>query len=385
MIIFQVINNIAVDNKGGGAELFVIRLLEQMHLKFDCHLIIVWQYHTQKEIEIINKLHGKVNIHFLFEGKKKNTIGFFSIRRKFKALVRKYSPNIINSHSALPDLLNASLSFLHTRKIHSVRTMHTDIHWIDSAIIEWLFINLVFPIVFDKEIAISKATKKRLDNRMLTKLTKNNSDLIYNGISTDLFDLPYKRVGLSKHSDYKYTPLKILSVGRLSHQKGYEYLLKAVKLIENEVNYKLLIVGDGPTYNSLITLSKNLGLETSIEFLGFRNDVLEIMAKSHIFVSSSLWEGFPTVVLEAMAIGLPIIATNVSGSRELITDNKTGLLVPVRDPEAIAKAIVQLVSNPEFSENLISNANEVVKKHTITKVARKYAKVYRELVFNENN
>lgn len=378
MVVFQVVNNIAVDIKGGGAELFAIRLLEQIHELFECHLVVVWQYHSQKEIEIVNKLHGKIQIHFLYERIDKDKISFFKLRRRFKKLIYKFSPEIINSHSALPDLLNASINVFHLHKIHSVRTMHTDIKWIDNFFLEQFFINWIFPLMFDREISISKATKDRLEDRFLAKLTKKSSPLIYNGIPDDLLNFSHK-INQSKYRDYSTSPVKIISVGRLSQQKGYEYLLHALKLIGKKVSYKFFIVGDGPQYNALLELSKSLGLDKSVEFLGFKNDVLEIMAQCQIFVSSSLWEGFPTVLLEAMAIGLPVIATNVSGSRELIINNKTGLLVPVKNPEAIAKAIINITSDPELSKLLVSNAKEMVKKYTMKHVATRYINLYRQM------
>lgn len=379
MVVFQVVNNIALDIAGGGAELFVIRLLEEIYEEVECHLIIVWQYNSKKEAEIVDDLQRKVKIHFLCKRSESRSNGFLKLRTRFMNLVSEYCPSVIHSHSALPDMLNASVKIFHIKKIRSLRTMHTDINWINNNFLEKIIINWIFPICFDNEISISKATKNRLDGRLIARLFKKSSPLIYNGISEKIIEHLSEKTNYFDATIMSSTPVKIISVGRLSHQKGFEYLLRAAKLLKNDLDYQLILVGDGPKSDSLKKLSKSLGLQNKVEFLGFRDDVLQIMAKSHIFVSSSLWEGLPTVLLEAMAIGLPVIATDVSGSREIIINNKTGMLVPIKNPKAIVNAIITLISNPRLTESLVLNAKEMVRNYSMANVAIKHVNYYKQL------
>jgi len=132
----------------------------------------------------------------------------------------------------------------------------------------------------------------------------------------------------------------ILAVGRLHRQKGYPYLLKAFSLIEKDIEEKLLIIGTGEEENQLRKLAEKLGIESHVLFGGFQKNPFKYMKHASLFVLSSLWEGLPNVLLEAMACGTAVIATDCpSGPSEIITSGKNGILVPTEDEQALAEAI----------------------------------------------
>ena len=109
-------------------------------------------------------------------------------------------------------------------------------------------------------------------------------------------------------------------------------------------------------------LQTELGLNEVLHFLGHRNDVKELLQASECFVLSSLWEGFATVLLEAMAAGTPVVATDILGNRDAIRSGVDGLLVPVKNPDALAQAVLEIVNNPELSLKFSNNARGRVVK-----------------------
>jgi glycosyltransferase involved in cell wall biosynthesis len=138
----------------------------------------------------------------------------------------------------------------------------------------------------------------------------------------------------------------LTTVARLVALKDIGTLLRAFERCSpGERNLLLLLVGDGECRQELETLAGELGIAPRVRFMGFRDDIEGILSASDLFVLSSLTEGMPLSVLEAMAAGLPVVATRVGGVPELVTDGETGLLVAPKDPEALAAALLSLIED----------------------------------------
>ncbi len=138
-------------------------------------------------------------------------------------------------------------------------------------------------------------------------------------------------------------------VARLREQKGHVYLIDALpRVVEKYPNVKFVFVGRGQKEAELKAQVARLGLQEYVIFLGLRRDVKELLNEFDVFVLPSLWEGFPNVVLEAMSCSLPVIATTVEGTVELVVDGETGFLVPSRDPQALATALLKILDSPEL-------------------------------------
>ncbi len=132
-------------------------------------------------------------------------------------------------------------------------------------------------------------------------------------------------------------------VARLSPEKDIDTLLRATALVvRQDASFRLEIAGDGPCMSSLRQTSASLGLEEHVRFLGEVRDVAALLARAGLFVLSSLSEGISLTLLEAMACGLPLIATRVGGNPEVICDGETGFLVPPQNPRALADALLRL-------------------------------------------
>jgi len=176
---------------------------------------------------------------------------------------------------------------------------------------------------------------------------------------------------------------KVLFVGQLKKYKGINYLIKAIKLLSEEgLPLNLTIVGGGPEKRSLETYAENLGVNA--KFTGIVSDELlpSHYSDADIFVLPSVSgrEGFGLVILEAMSYGKPVIVTDIPGPNEIVKNGYNGILVPPKDPEALAKAIKTLASDSELRHTLSINARETVKRFSWEKVGEKYQSVYKSII-----
>lgn len=155
----------------------------------------------------------------------------------------------------------------------------------------------------------------------------------------------------------------ILWVGRMDPIKGLDTLVDAVGLVKRERDVKLLLVGDGPERRLLESCVARCGLESTVHFLGRRDDVFGLVRLADLFVFPSRTEGMPNALLEAMAGRLPVITTDVPGCRDLVADGETGRVVRVDDAGALASAIVAAIENPEATQEMSATAWHYVKDH----------------------
>ena len=154
------------------------------------------------------------------------------------------------------------------------------------------------------------------------------------------------------------------TIGRPRPVKGYTYLVEAfARLSETHPDTHLLFVGDGPDQSALMQQAQSAGLAERITFLGDQLDIPHLLPALDIFVLPSLYEGLPNVVLEAMACGLPVVATAVGGTPELVIDRESGLLIPPKEPIILAEALSQLILDPEQRARLGKAAKARVEQH----------------------
>jgi len=173
----------------------------------------------------------------------------------------------------------------------------------------------------------------------------------------------------------------IVAVGRLAKVKGFDILIQAVARLIKELDVRLIIIGDGEERSNLLRLTKELRVDGVVCFLGWQSNPWKYMARADVFVLSSLVEGFPNVIGEAMALGLPVLATNCSpGVRELLEDGKSGLLVPAGDPEALAEGIARVLSDEGLRQELAQRGRQRVAQFDLPKVIMLYEDVLLRLL-----
>jgi glycosyltransferase involved in cell wall biosynthesis len=177
------------------------------------------------------------------------------------------------------------------------------------------------------------------------------------------------------------TPAAI-AVARLSAEKDFPTLLNAISIaIATVPNLTLKIIGDGPERGRLECLATSLNLNSHVQFLGERTDVPTLLAQSGFFVTSSLTEGISLTLLEAMAVGLPVIATQVGGNSEIVDAPRTGRLVPAANPAALAAAIVEMCRVPgEWRSMGIAGRERVEEHFELRRMINDYESLYRKLL-----
>ncbi len=171
----------------------------------------------------------------------------------------------------------------------------------------------------------------------------------------------------------EYTPLVIGAVARLSPEKGLEYLLRAVALLRDRADrdyephpaIEVVLAGDGPSHEQLEYLTAELRLNEKVRFLGevAHDDVPRVLQSFDIFAMPSTWEGFGVSALEASAMELPVVASNVHGIPDVVVHGETGILTPPRDVEAIADAIARLIADAELRRTMGAAGRAFVERY----------------------
>lgn len=165
-------------------------------------------------------------------------------------------------------------------------------------------------------------------------------------------------IGAIRARDLSHPPV-VVSVTRLRPPKDTLTLVRALQIVAPQL-HQALIVGDGPERSSISTAIDQAGLGDRVELLGDRADVRELLARSDIFVLATLSEGMPLALLEAMAEGLPVVASRVGGIPEIVQDGENGLLVPAGDPDALARALHRLLTDPDLRIRLGKAARRTI-------------------------
>jgi glycosyltransferase involved in cell wall biosynthesis len=174
--------------------------------------------------------------------------------------------------------------------------------------------------------------------------------------------------------DRAWSPPRLLSVGRIVHQKGLDLGLRALAGLK-DLDWEWRIAGDGPQVESLQSLAAELGIAERIAFLGWqsREELAKWYHQSNLFLFPSRHEGMPNAVLEAMAGGLPVIATRIAGNEELVLDGGTGLLVPTESVDNLREALRKLLSNPTLRQRMgTASRQRVEQNYTWQKTAEAY-------------
>jgi sugar transferase (PEP-CTERM/EpsH1 system associated) len=285
--------------------------------------------------------------------------------RALVKLLRRIRPDVVHTHNAFPHLYGTLAARIAGVPV-VVNTRHGQRQG-QSNRERWQF---WFASLFaNRVVAVSDDAAelcRHEDGLSARKVTR-----VWNGIDTERFA-------------YRGPVAKpwAISVARLSPEKDFPTLLRAVPQIVARVpDFRLRIVGDGPERSRLEGLIRELRLEGTVELLGERGDVPELLAQAGFFVTSTITEGISLTLLEAMAVGLPIVATSVGGNPEIVQDGSTGRLVPAGNPEALAFAISQFCQHIQRWPDLGRAGRARVLEHfDIRSMMRNYEAIYEELV-----
>jgi hypothetical protein len=229
---------------------------------------------------------------------------------------------------------------------------------------------------FDKIVSISNGTQKELVDWLEISNRSDKFLVINNGIVLDKF-IYSERLSAQELKDlginYKYT---LCMIGRFTESKDHETVLRALTRLPSDVG--LIMVGEGLLELKIREKTKDLGLDNRVRFLGFRSDVNRIIKSIDIIVHSANWEGFGLAVVEGMAAGKPVVATNVEGLSEIVKG--FGLLFNPSDDLELSVLIKDLINDKTFYDKISTNCFLASKKYDIKKTAELYSDLYKDLL-----
>jgi len=221
----------------------------------------------------------------------------------------------------------------------------------------------------DRIIALTEKMKRRLCE--LYNIPHSKVRVICNPI--DIEDVKAQACQPVDHSWFSENIPIVIGAGRLAPQKGFATLLRAFNIVRREIHARLVILGEGKERSILEALSKKLTIQDDCLFPGFQLNPYSYIARATVFVLSSYWEGFPNVLLEAMACGTPVIATRCdSGPEEILDHEVNGLLVPIGGEQALAKSMIRILEDAELRNCLRKNARVRLKDFEIGRIMHAY-------------
>lgn len=227
-------------------------------------------------------------------------------------------------------------------------------------------------------------TMNREDFEAAQKFRLRNNGKVYfvHGVGITLSDfdgVSEKRSEKRAELGLKDTDIALISAGDLILRKDYATAIRAIALAKNsDLHY--FICGIGPEKENLEALAKELSVENQIHFLGFRTDVKELMAASDIFLFTTLQEGMPRSMMEAMALGLPCVASEIRGNVDLIENGENGFLCAAKDAEGFSAAIAKLSENGELRGEISKKNLEKIKEYDVSVVEAEIKQIYDEVL-----
>lgn len=339
----------------GGAEVRVIETAELLHGK--CRYGVV----TIKGSPIEQKLHDRGLNTYPLSTSKANPSILFSICK----IIREGGFNVVDAHSPQAQFWGLLAAIL-TRTPFKVCTVHSSYGLTETGIRKLLYVlvlklNIFFDIPF---VSVSEAVSAYLTG---LGAKKDRVTLIRNGISMpDASQTDALRERQRTAFGLKKDDFVIISVGRLEPVKGHIYLIEAINALKSRHSntsnaVKCIIVGDGRDFNALTERIAALDISNEVRLLGFRTDVEELLPMADAFIMPSLSEGLPYALLEACAVELPIVASNVGGMAHLLKNGETAILVQPENIPELVNAIMYIRENPLQSKAMGKAAYAVVK------------------------
>ncbi|HVB22658.1 MAG TPA: glycosyltransferase family 4 protein [Ktedonobacteraceae bacterium] len=236
-------------------------------------------------------------------------------------------------------------------------------------------VRLTHALLLHIQAVIVVLSSRMLDYPSAHNFSLPNIQLIPNGIDITRFQ---PRAESIPAEEIAWT---VICVARLSYEKGIDVLLQAWHLVHNEApQARLLIVGDGPLFAQLQCMAQELDISHCITFAGTQHDIPAQLHRGSIAVLPSRSEGMPNAILEAMACGIPCVATRVSGSEDIIQHGKNGLLVDVYDYQAMAQAILTLLHDPERTHRYGRAARERIEQaYALDHITDQYIALYQRI------
>ena len=342
------------DLNGGGAENVFVQLANHFSIKYEVHFMVL-------SASGPNLLKLKSNIKIIELKKKKSLYSIFKINHYIRdhnidiaigTLAMAYAISLAN--------LFGSKNCKYIARIGSIVSSNLS----EKTLIRRLIFSTYQKVLYLSDAIITQSYAMDLD---LQKYIKRSSKIIYNPVNSKKI-LSLSSDELPIKIDDKF--FNIISVGRLSNEKDYKTSLLSIAKLKKQIkNIKFYILGEGELKSDLVNLIKIMRLEKEVIFLGYLNNPYPIMKKANVLLLTSLYEGFSNVILESLALNVPVVATNSpGGNKEIIFNGKNGFLTKVGDVDDIVEKLILVKEQKKFQINL--------EKYELNAIGAEYEKCF---------
>ena len=356
-----------------GAENVVLNLSWGLE-KLNCQSVVgcfAYKGKTHPEVGMKAESLGLENVFFELQNKVDLTCAL-----KVAAYCKRANVSIVHSHGYKPSLICMLMSAFY--RIPYIITCH--LWYTDNARLKlYTFLEKISMFFAKKVIGVSDEIVADLAKAGVqpTKLT-----VIDNGIDTEVLQTSrqYDELALRQELGLLKDTFVIGSLGRLTQQKDYPTLLQAAaELLKERRDVEFIVAGEGELQSELVALSHTLGIQNKFHFVGFRNDKEDLLKLIEVFVLTSLDEGLPIALLEAMAVKIPVVVTKVGGIPKVVKHGENGMLIEKGDFFQLKEDLVALMDDRHLREDLGTKGHEiVVQKFSIAQMTKKYLGVYQQ-------
>ncbi len=382
----EIVYSLDIEADGGGITRFVSTLSQALDMEqFEPVVCGLWDRGSEVEKAFSRRLaqRGIKTFTCARWDDKHPFLAFYYAYKKLREWIKSQPVDIVHSHSQFADVA-AMLLKLEGKAPVIVRTLHNGfpLEWMRRPLRRLFFSYLLFVLLYDREIGVSPHITEYLDRRRLAKILKRSGMMINNAVDLSRFHpQPECREYVRQELGVPQNAYLVGTVGRLGIEKGYDILIQAAAQITPRCDdVYFLIVGDGKQAISLKEQAVMAGIDDRLIFAGARSDVERLLGSMDLFVCSSRWEGLSTAILEAMATGVPIVATDIPGNRGLLENGKNAWIVPVENPQAMASAILNSKGEVEVRREFTRQGHVEVLKYTVDRVADQHGQLYRSIV-----
>ena len=337
----------------GGAERIVYQLSSDLKDEFNSVHVASTGGLWESELAAQGIQHHKI-----LDIDSKNPVTVLKLLFSIHQIIKNNEITIVHTHHRMAAFYIRLLKLVHPKLIH-VYTAHN--------VFKDKLPLYGFALKNAKSVAVGEAVNKNLKE----DVGITDSRVIYNGVVLKETDDQVDEI-------ISYGGIKLGCIARLSEQKGLTYLLDAMSLLTVK-DIRLFIIGDGELRNELENKVKKLDLQDSVTFLGYRKDIAECINSFDFCVLPSVFEGFGLVAIEAFMNSKTLVATDIPGLNEVVT-NKNGVLVPAKDPAALASAIDKLATDATLRQELASQAKkDYENRFSYSMFLENYRALYREI------
>lgn len=381
--VLQIVAGLDIGHTFGGAERCGLALAHHLdHAEVASAVCGFWHTGSAEEARQVDALRD-AGIPFFFattQDEKRESMDFFAGARRIVDWCRANPVDIAHAHHE-GGALAALMAKRNGGSLRAIRTAHVPLS------LEWgagiagfanrvVFSRLVFPLAMDAEVSVSQEHAELLRRRWLARLTRRWPEMIHQAVPRDAL--------VVEPETRQVAGCIILAVGRLTAQKNHRDLIAAMPAVLAVVPAaKLWIVGEGEQRAALLHQIKEARLESAITLWGARENVLALFARATVLALPSVWEGIPVSVVESIGAGVPVVASDLPGVRELIAHGCSGWLVPAHEPAALADALIDALTDSRKRIDYAREAQRVLPEFSMPAIVARHMALYRHVLNHE--